>query len=320
MEDLKMNINTVFELSMTLDTRAFQKAMTRALTKNEMVKEEEQYIDLSLADKGLVVEYLDRQYKKKIKLLINASVMFGCGEVSPERLIRKLEKRIGESLGMAYQLEDFGMSGLILVADIDVHSRNHVAAYLKVMRRVGKVKGFSPAAYERLEGVDNFCLEGNSNGIVFAMYDLEGMCKKHMGRDAEGILRVEVHLIKSKAVRAYLGCGDTREQIAKGVQKSREVFLSVFGRVIPFGDFCQKRKAEDIIRANVPDYKMRRKMLRLVALIPEKKSLLLAQKAMNCRDVDRIMEEFARINLSPVTISKRQEEKCLENFYSFLLD
>jgi flagellar biosynthesis GTPase FlhF len=90
--------------------------------------------------------------------------------------------------------------------------------------------------------------------------------------------------------------------------------------VIPFGDFCQKRKAEDIIRANVPDYKMRRKMLRLVALIPEKKSLLLAQKAMNCRDVDRIMEEFARINLSPVTISKRQEEKCLENFYSFLLD
>ena len=61
-------------------------------------------------------------------------------------------------------------------------------------------------------------------------------------------------------------------------------------------------------------------MLRLVELIPEKKSLYLAQKAMNCRDIEKVMEEFAKINVSPVTISKRHEVKCLENIYTYMLD
>lgn len=59
-------------------------------------------------------------------------------------------------------------------------------------------------------------------------------------------------------------------------------------------------------------------MLRLVALIPEKKSLHLAQKAMNCRNIEKLMEEFAKIDISPVTISKRQDVKCLKNIYKYL--
>ncbi len=64
---------------------------------------------------------------------------------------------------------------------------------------------------------------------------------------------------------------------------------------------------------------MRRRMLRLLSLIPEKKSLLLAQKATNCRSVETIMDAFAKINLAPVTISKRQDVTYLENFYAFFL-
>ncbi len=60
-------------------------------------------------------------------------------------------------------------------------------------------------------------------------------------------------------------------------------------------------------------------MLRLIALLPEKKSLHLAQKALNCRDVAAVMEAFVKINLPPVTISKRHEVKALDNIYSSLL-
>jgi len=60
-------------------------------------------------------------------------------------------------------------------------------------------------------------------------------------------------------------------------------------------------------------------MLRLLSLIPEKKSLHLAQKAMNCRDVDKVMETFTKISLSPITISKRHEVKHLNNLYSYFL-
>jgi len=59
-------------------------------------------------------------------------------------------------------------------------------------------------------------------------------------------------------------------------------------------------------------------MLRLVELIPEKKSLYLAHKAMECRNIEKVMGAFAKINLSPVTISKRQDIKRLENISSFV--
>lgn len=73
--------------------------------------------------------------------------------------------------------------------------------------------------------------------------------------------------------------------------------------------------AVEIVRKEVKDSIMRRRMIRLLALIPEKKSLYLAQKEMNCRNVEKVMEAFAKINLSPVTISKRHDVKHLDNLY-----
>ena len=62
----------------------------------------------------------------------------------------------------------------------------------------------------------------------------------------------------------------------------------------------------------VTDTVLRRKMLRLLTLIPEKKSLYLAQMAMSCRNIEKVMDMFAKINVSPVTISKRHEIKYLK--------
>lgn len=73
-----------------------------------------------------------------------------------------------------------------------------------------------------------------------------------------------------------------------------------------------------IVRKEVEDSVMKRKMLRLLALIPEKKSLYLAQKAMNCRNTEKVMVAFAKINLSPVTISKQHDMKHLKSLYEYL--
>ena len=60
------------------------------------------------------------------------------------------------------------------------------------------------------------------------------------------------------------------------------------------------------------------KMLWLIGLVPEKKSLLLAQKALNYRRIDKVMKAFFDIELAPVTISKRQDVKKLDNLYNYL--
>ena len=87
---------------------------------------------------------------------------------------------------------------------------------------------------------------------------------------------------------------------------------------IPFGNFYKKNKAEEIIRSKVKDATIGRKMLWLIGLVPEKKSLLLAQKALNYRRIDKVMKAFFDIEVAPITISKRHAIKKLDNIYNYL--
>lgn len=329
-----MYINRIFELSMVLDNDRFQKALNRAYDKADYLDENgKEYIDPSLEAKGIIVTYRDSQYKKKVKLIVNPRLMLNCDKPNSDKIARKLEKRIDDYFDHKYQIEDFTLSGMILSADIDVHSRENVSAYLKVFQRIGKVKGFSPLDYDCFDNIDNFCLEGNSNGIEFLLYDLESYVEKRyrearadrkklkwMFKESEGILRAEMRLTKPKAIRDYTDAVEVSEQIGELSEKCQDIFMDTFVKIIPYGDFYKKNKAVEIIRSKIEDSVLRRKMLRLVALIPEKKSLYLAQKAMNCRNIEKVMKEFAKINVSPVTISKRQNIKVLKNIYEWLFE
>ena len=312
-----MNLNQILELSMVLDNEHFQKVFARSYNGEDYIDEDSgEYMDRSLSGKGITVIYRDSQYKKKIRLIVNAYLLVD--DVSDmDKLIRKLNKRIVEYFNGKYRIDDFVLSGINFVADMDVGTRANAMAYLKVLQRIGRVKGFSPTSYEYFDDID------------FLLYDLErAFMHQIKGANADwkklkpikGILRAEVRLMKPKAVRAYTDADDVSGQIADLLKDSRNIFLDTFTQIIPFGDFYKKDKAVEIIRKEVADSIMRRRMLRLLVLIPEKKSLRLAQKAMNCRNIEKIMDSFAKINLSPVTISKRHDVKYLECLYAYLLD
>ena len=329
-----MYINQIFELSMTLDNERFQKIFKRKHKKSIYTKtDKEEYIDESMTSKGITIIYRDSQYKKKVKLIIDSRFVSDSSLSDLDRLIRKLDKHINEYFDFQYKIDDFTLSGVTFIANIDVNNRENVSAYLKVLRRIGRVKGYSKSAYDFFEDIDSFCMEGNSNDIGFWIYDLEGFIRnqlvdkditkkkiRSMFKESEGILRTEVRLMKPKAVRCYTGTDDVSGQITKLVEKSSEIFLDVFTHIIPYGDYYKKNRAVEIVRDKVRDSVLRRRMLRLLALIPEKKSLYLAQKAMNCRNIEKVMEEFAKINVSPVTISKRHDIEYMKNIYEYLLN
>ena len=139
-----------------------------------------------------------------------------------------------------------------------------------------------------------------------------------MPEDCESLLRAEVVLMKPKAIRGYTNKTSISKQIIDLLDNRQQIFLDTFMRVVPFGKFYKKNKAEEIIRAKVKDATIRRKMLQLVELIPEKKSLLLAQKALNYRRIDKVMKAFFDIEVAPITISKRHDIKKLDNIYNYL--
>lgn len=326
-----MYIKQYLELSMVLNDERFHKILSRVYHKADCIEKEE-YADQSLEEKGIVVIYRDSQYKKKIKLVVNVERLLDGNKPDPNRIVRKLNKRIAEYFEYKYTLDDFFISGMRIVVDINVGTHNDVEAYLKVLRRTGKVKGFSPVSYECFENVYSFCLEGNSNGIDFMIYDLEELYERKLNennigrknfktaiKESRGTLRAEVRLTKTKTVRIYADKEDISAQIITLSKRCKDIFLETFVRIIPFGDFYKKGRAEEMIRAEIKDDRLRRRMLRLVALIPEKKSVYLAQKAMDCRNMEKVMSAFTKINLSPVTISKRQDMKYLRSLYSYFL-
>lgn len=64
-----MVINQTFELSMILDTDRFQRVLT---SKAGNLKElDEEYLDTSLAAKGISIIYRDSRYKKRVRALVN---------------------------------------------------------------------------------------------------------------------------------------------------------------------------------------------------------------------------------------------------------
>lgn len=327
-----MYINQIFELSMVLDNDKFHKDLSRAHKRTGCLEEKNgEYVDQSMEAKGMTVAYRDSQYKKKVKVVINSGRVMDYDKTEPDKFLRKIDKRIGEYFDHKYSIEDFSLSGTVFITDIDVDSRESVSAYLKVLRRVGRVKGFKPVVYDCFEDIGNFCLEGNSNGIEFFLYNMEDYVarrykeggdgrKKLKGvlKESEGVLRAKVRLMKPKAIRDYTDATEVSGQIMELVEKCQDIFLDTFVKIMPYGDSYKKNKTLEIIQHEVKDNVLRRKMLRLVALIPEKKSLYLAQKAMECRNMEKIMRAFAKINVSPVTISRRQEVKYLKNIYEYL--
>lgn len=327
-----MYIDPIFELSIVMNTAHFKKVFRKVISSGKLCQSyDDEYIDPSMMSKGITVIYRDSQYKKKIRLLVNVlSIVEDITDT--EKLIRKLNHRICEYFEAKYELDDFVISGVNFVMDINVRERENVSAYLKVLKRIRKVKGFSSSSYYGLESSASFCLSGNSNGIDFLLYDLESTMINQLAMGCiderelmlarqrmRCILRTEVRLTKPKAIRAYSEEVNIADQIAELIRLRENIFMETFSRVVPFGDFYKKGRATEIICREVKDTTMRKKMLRLLALVPEKKSLHLAQKATNYRDMEQIMAAFTKIHISPVTLSKRHEGKHLKNLYSYFI-
>ena len=125
-------------------------------------------------------------------------------------------------------------------------------------------------------------------------------------------------MTKPKVIRGYTNKSSTSKQIADLLDSRQQIFLDTFMRIIPFGDFYKKGKAEEIIRSKIKNATVGRKMSWLIRLVPEKKSLLLAQKALNYRRIDKVMKAFFDIEVAPVTISKRHDIQKLDNLYNYL--
>ena len=302
-----MNVGMTIELSAELTNPELEQ-----LTQNVCVSllPDEEHVDNTYRHKGIVAIYQNSQYKKKVRLLVEPAAVSPTYLDDDERLIHKLRKRLQRIFDKRLSLDDFTLTGASITTELDVGKQTLVKAYMAVLRRVGNVKGFTLRSDCLIGRTPTFLhWQGNSNATDLILSQ----------SDRTGVIQAEVRLLKNKAIRAFIRHDDDKaEQIIESTRRAETIFKEVFSWIIPFGDFCKKKLAVDRIRGDVRNASSRRKMLRLLDLIPKKKSLLLGLKASGCRNPRSLLLDFAKIYLSPVTISKRQKITRLDNLYTYL--
>ena len=332
-----------FEISLSPNTKEFNSLLSEAYEKGKkkhrVFKDKKSgtiHIDEALSEDGITIEYHNDIYKKQIKLIVNPSRVLAGDDLelwkpnkdNISKLLKNLETHIDDYFDSEYELCDFALTRIDFTVNIQVGSKEQVSAYIEILHRIGKVKGFSQKYDTRDNGWYDkelsFDLEGNSNGVEFTAYDKQGaLAEKNKDEQrtkaAKGILRIEVRLTKKKAIKKYTKKSNTAAQIKDLSKRSKDIFLETFVKVVPHGCFLKKKPAQELIEKSIPNKKQREKMLQLLEFVPKKKSLLLAQKEMNSRNIDKIMDMFAKIELSPITISKRSNVKQLKNLYDYLL-
>jgi len=300
--------------------------------------------DFSLVKNGITVWFHETTHRRWIKLIVNPSRVLGMDDVvklwkpdgkNRKQLFDELDYFYKNYFNSYYKLNDFILTRYDLTKNLKLGSHDLVTAYIKFLHNIKKVKGFAPK-YSKNDTPDNydsdlsFDLKGKTKGVDVTAYDKAAAIKANMEnmefkqkemakrmKLAEGMLRIEVKLVSQESIRKNTGTDDTKKRITKLCKDGEWIFLAYLNDVLPFGDVYKKDKAVEIIEEKVADKNLKKKMLLLIELIPKKKSLYLAKKVMNDRNIECIMDEFERIQLCPVTISKRQEIKNLKGLRTF---
>ena len=298
-----------FELSIVLSAKEFKTQLDKAgIYSADFIN-----TDTSLISDGIGIKYHDNK-KKKIKLVVYPGLVTGGDNITElwkptseniSILRKELESIIRDYFDSEYDLNDFTLSHVDFAADIPLG--NKVPDYMKLIHAIGRIKGFSLIKRSKKNGF--FGLNGNTNGVQFRCFGL-----KHN----KSILRIEVRLTKKDVIKDYSGETDTSKQIKAICKNSRDIFMDTFRYIVPYGDHYKLKQAKERVTDGVSDKSLRHKMLRLLELIPKKKSLLLAQKALNARNIIEIMSAFEDIKVSPIPLSKRHSGKKLDSIYYFL--
>jgi len=277
------------------------------------------HVDESFLSNGIGIRYYDNKHKK-IRLVIYPGLFIGddlselwkTNSDNISRLREGLASFVSGYFNSDYELDDFKLTRVDYAVDINVGSREKVYDYMKLLKGIRRVKLFSPIKDPKHDASSFFGLKGRTNGVEFRAYSL-----KH----DKQILRIEVRLTTKGVIRAYCDESDTSRQIKTMAKNSKHILMDTVQYVIPCGDHYKLKHARELVIDGVTDKTLRNKMIRILELVARKKSSLWsAQKAVNVRNIIDIMDKFAEIGLSPISLGKRYKGKRIESLYNYMED
>lgn len=134
-----MYTNQVFELSIVLDGKSFQRITDRinSLADAWEYGGDEYIIDRALESCGITIRYRNSRYKKKIQLLVNTAVLLDGGKQNGDKLIRRLNRIVSEYFHAKLCLNDFTLTGAAFIIEMleAVEQHLHISGFCNELAR-----------------------------------------------------------------------------------------------------------------------------------------------------------------------------------------
>lgn len=232
--------------------------------------------------------------------------------------------------------EDFAINNLELsrvdyCINVNVGSGENVRAYINLLYRCDMRKGYKVIGLEcpDFDSTKGYTARNDIVGTEISFYDKQKQLEQRKYEDSErasGILRIELRLTKSKAVKEHTeGCINNHERIVYCIGNSRREILAVVRQLIPDGDYYSMKEARAIVRKSVKNQKLRKRMLEMLMLTKKLDSIRLAKKELRDKDpkikheyFNIMMEEFENIGVNPVVLDKKLGGSTLASLFRYL--
>ena len=197
------------EITLAMESKNFNRFIENrlgsSLYDNHRATDSDIYVDDTYVDDGIGVEWHDKK-KKKVKIIVNPSMLLGHSsseklwnptEKSVSKFCKKLDDFIDNYFNYEHGLNDFKLSGIGFVMDVQLSDSDTVNNYMRVFHNIGRVKNFTQAHLSKgrseLDKKYAFTLAGKSNGVGFMVYGYKTKFNRFDNNPIRDSLRLEQH-------------------------------------------------------------------------------------------------------------------------------
>lgn len=273
-----------------------------------------------------------------LKFIISLNDLLGTDDklslIDPQHIqeaLNSADTMLTGEFGEDFAINNLELSRVDYCINVNVESSENVRAYIKQLYRCDMKKGYKVIGLEcpDFDSTKGYTARNDIAGTEISFYDKQKQLEQRQYEDSErasGILRIELRLTKSKAVKEHTeGCINNHERIVYCIGNSRREILEVIRQLIPDGDYYTMKEARAMVRKSVKNQKLRERMLEMLKLTKKLGSIRLAKKEIRDKDpkikheyFNMMMEEFENIGVNPVVLDKKMGVSTLPSLFRYL--
>lgn len=231
--------------------------------------------------------------------------------------------------------EEFSINNLELYRvdhciNLNVDTSENVREYIYLLYRSEMKKGFKILSDDSPDFDVNksYTVRNNDEGVEVSFYDKKKELEQHHceSENAEGILRVELRILRRKPLERHTSeCATNRDRIACCMRASRSKIVGIAHTLLLDADYYPYKKACDIVKKQVANKKLCKRMLDMLKLTKNEFSVRKAKEKMfelhpklKHEYYNSMIKEFENIGVNVVTLDKDSEAKFLPSLFEYL--